>query len=447
MATQQVKFHSVTASQYNSATKSDGSLYFITDNGEIRKGSSHITGTRVFTATDATGTTAVGSLTISINGTEITAEGAEQPKRGDMLVVKHVLTYTGEEPNLVEDKVEYSAYIYGANGGVYSADGWRACDGNVDASRVILTQDITLAGNYTEVGNIQKSDNTFATSGISVADALQQIFTKELQPGTPTNPSFTLTGPAESVEVGTTYPSKTYTGTWNDGSYQYKAWVSDGNVQTATGAAVGEWTITAYDGKTEEDATISGNTATIQTDPIVVESAASYTLVTFNVTNDVTNVLPAATNLKKKSNPEKKITKTTNTAQSKKVTGFRYWFHGSNTTVKDYTTVDGEGKATVAVNDNIRALTKVTALTSMNVVQNATQVVIAIPANKTLTKVTDGGALNAEITGNFIEKAVKVGGADSETGVSIGSYPGNYKVYVMTPSAPLDARTYTITIS
>ena len=62
-----------------------------------------------------------------------------------------------------------------------------------------------------------------------------------------------------------------------------------------------------------------------------------------------------------------------------------------------------------------------------------------------MEKVTDGGALNAEITGNFIPTTMKVGGADSSS-TSIGSYAKDYKVYVMTPSAALDARTYTITI-
>lgn len=50
---------------------------------------------------------------------------------------------------------------------------WEACDGNVDASKVILTQNITLAGNYDKVGNIEKTSETFETQGVSVADALQ----------------------------------------------------------------------------------------------------------------------------------------------------------------------------------------------------------------------------------------------------------------------------------
>ena len=163
------------------------------------------------------------------------------------------------------------------------------------------------------------------------------------------------------------YPAQTYTATWKDGSYTYGAWVSDGNVQTPTGASVGDWTISAYDGKTQEQATISGNTASITTDPYRVTSTSAFTLATFNVTNNVTGVKPAATNLKKKSNPEKKITKTTNSAQSRTVSGFRYWFYGSNSTAKDYTTVDGEGKATVATNDNIRALSKSQSLSTMSI--------------------------------------------------------------------------------
>lgn len=78
MATTQVKFHSVDKSKYDSISDKDaGGLYFISDNGEIRKGAAHVSGTRVFTATDATGTTAVADLTIYIGNTAITTSGAE----------------------------------------------------------------------------------------------------------------------------------------------------------------------------------------------------------------------------------------------------------------------------------------------------------------------------------------------------------------------------------
>ena len=459
MATQSVKFHSLSESAYEAATKTDGGLYFINDNGEIRKGGKHVTGTRVFTATDATGTTGVDDLDIYISvytppaqegedgtwtDTEIDPSTTEMPKKGDMLVVKHVLSYTGTAPDLVEDKVEYSAYVYSANGGEYSTSGWQACDGNVDASKVILTQDYTLAGDYDKVGNISRSDNTFATNGMSVADALLRVFTKELDNSTKTNPSFSLTGSNETLEVGSTKAATTYTATWSDGSYGNKAYWGANDLRTETGTTVGTWTISAYNGKTQANATIDGNTASITTDAFTVSTTGDTQMVSFNVTNDLTNTKKAATNLGNEGTV--KITASSVGAQTRKVTGFRYWFYGSNVTAKDYTTVDGNGNATVEVNTNIRALTKVTSLSSMNVVQGATQVVIAVPSNKTLTEVKDGGALDAKITDNFILSNVKVGGADS-TAQSIGSYPGNYKVYVMTPQSPLDARTYTIKIS
>jgi hypothetical protein len=58
---------------------------------------------------------------------------------------------------------------------------WIACDGNVDASKCIMPFDITLAGSYSQVGNLKKTTNgtaTFATKGKSVATALQEILSK-----------------------------------------------------------------------------------------------------------------------------------------------------------------------------------------------------------------------------------------------------------------------------
>ena len=442
---QQVKFHSVTAEKYGEIASPDaGSLYFISDNGEIRKGSQHITGTRVYTAVDPTnGATPLNELTILLNDNVPGAN--DQPKKGDILIVDQTLRAgvaaqgtEGEEGYVPAVPAVVAKAAYAHNG-----EDWEACDGNVDASKVILTQDYTLAGDYDKVGNLTKGSD-YKASGKSVADALRDIFTKELDNSTKTDPSFSLTGGNESLEVGSTKAAATYTATWSDGSYGNKAYWGANDLRTETGTTVGTWTISAYNGKTASNATIEGNTASITTDAFTVTTTGDTQMVSFSVTNNLTNTKKAATNLGNEGTV--KITASSISAQTRKVTGFRYWFYGSNTTAKDYTSVDDSGNATVAVNDNIRALTKVTSLTSMNVVQNATQVVIAIPSNKTLNKVTDGGALNAEITGNFIEHSVKVGGADSVAGTSIGSYPGNYKVYVMTPSAPLDARTYTIKI-
>ena len=54
-----------------------------------------------------------------------------------------------------------------------------------------------MAGNYDKVGNLTKTTTgtaTFATGGKSVAEALQEIFTKKLQP--------TVTQPAASLTLG-----------------------------------------------------------------------------------------------------------------------------------------------------------------------------------------------------------------------------------------------------
>ena len=206
----QVKFHSVTHDGYDSiGTKDAGGLYFITDNGEIRKGDSHITGTRVYTAIDdSKSAQALEALQIQLGHQEITHPGVDQPKRGDVLVVTHYLTTVeqtywekdGEECDQdepgAEEKtrqvanttgpVEYVAYVYELNGGTYSVDGWRACDGSVDASKVILTSDITMAGNYAYVGNFNKGDaatnktkfidnDTKGTAGVSVYELIKQM--------------------------------------------------------------------------------------------------------------------------------------------------------------------------------------------------------------------------------------------------------------------------------
>lgn len=174
MATQPVKFHSVSAEKYGQIQSPDsGSLYFITDNGEIRKGSQHVTGTRVYTAVDSTnGATPLNELTILLNGA---APGVNTPKKGDILIVDQTLKAgvpaqgtEGEEGYVPAVPAVVAKAAYAHNG----VD-WEACDGNVDASKVILTQNITLAGNYDKVGNIEKTSETFETQGVSVADALQ----------------------------------------------------------------------------------------------------------------------------------------------------------------------------------------------------------------------------------------------------------------------------------
>lgn len=99
-------------------------------------------------------------------------------KKGDVFVVT---TAVGNST------YEKSAYFY-------NGKAWVAMTGNVDADKVILRENITLAGGYTQVGNLTKSQNgtaTFATKGKSVMNALTEIFSKRLQPSITAQPKGT----------------------------------------------------------------------------------------------------------------------------------------------------------------------------------------------------------------------------------------------------------------
>lgn len=137
---------------------------------------------------------------------------------------------------VITTTVEGNAYEQSAF--MYDGTQWAAMTGNVGADKVILQDDIVMAGNYTQVGNMTKSQNgtaTFATKGKSVSDALTEIFSKRLQPGTPTAPAVTLTfGQAKAYEVGTTV-SPTYSASLSAGSYTYGP---------ATGITATSWEVT-----------------------------------------------------------------------------------------------------------------------------------------------------------------------------------------------------------
>ena len=90
----------------------------------------------------------------------------------------------------------------------YTGTDWVAMTGAVDADKVMLRDDFTMAGNFTQVGNFTKSANgtsTLPAKGKSVAAFLEEMLSKRLQPTITAQPSisgFALTG-AKAVEAGT----------------------------------------------------------------------------------------------------------------------------------------------------------------------------------------------------------------------------------------------------
>ena len=105
-------------------------------------------------------------------------------KAGDMFVVVTTV-----------DEVTYEVSTYR-----YDGENWVSITGNVDADKVILQDNITMAGNYTQFGNLTKNADgtaTLSSKGKSVLGVLTEILSKRLQPGTPTQPSisgFNLSG-------------------------------------------------------------------------------------------------------------------------------------------------------------------------------------------------------------------------------------------------------------
>lgn len=416
MATQ-VKFHNIKASTYDSATKTEGGLYFISDNGEIRKGGSHITGTRVYSATDTTGTTALSALDIKLGETSISTEGfTELPKKGDVLVVSHELT-TG--------KYEYSAYVYATNGGTYSANGWQACDGNVDASKVILTSDILMAGNYDKVGNLTKTTTgtaTFATGGKSVAEALQEIFTKKLQP-TVAEPAVTLkinnsnANYSTSVEVGETASIPGYSASLSAGSYTYGP---------ATGVTAQSWSVVESKGSTTQT-TASGTLPSVK----ATDASQSYTVTataSHNAGATPKDNIGGTATVSGIAAGDKSASHTVT------VTGYRKWFYGVDT--------DGTGTIDSAF---IRGLTNggncETAVDKQFTTgAGAVRIVVAVPKKtsgtasidgaKTLSNVILVSASNTPIPDQYVKQSGTVNVNDAA-----GENPIPYEIWIYKPAS------------
>lgn len=143
---------------------------------------------------------------------QVIAENATK-QNGDVAIVKTV--FAG-------DKVSYTSYVYDEALAEGASKGWSAMDGNYSASNVFFKDNITLAGDYTSVGNVKLSEETLSTAGRSLEDVMTSIFTKELNTGLKTaDPTASITSATEYIEVGSSM-SKSVTVSLNeDGSYQY----------------------------------------------------------------------------------------------------------------------------------------------------------------------------------------------------------------------------------
>ena len=302
---------------------------------------------------------------------------------------------------------------------MYDGTQWAAMTGKVDADKVILQDDITMAGNYSQIGNLTNDQNgtaTFATKGKSVAEALTEIFSKRLQPTITSNPAVTLTfGQAKAYEVGTTV-SPTYSASLSAGSYTYGP---------ATGITATSWEISDTAGNTAD--TASGSFA-----DVVVTDNTNYKI-TAKANYGAGAV--AFDNLGATSSPEIKIAAGSATKTSGAITGYRNTFYGTVTEKAEVTSTIIRG-----LTKSNKALSNGSSFT-ITIPVGAVRVIFAYPAVlQDVSSVKDVNGLNAEIKSAFTKSSVTVAGAGADTGIT-------YKVYVTDFAEPVaKANSYTVKI-
>lgn len=274
---------------------------------------------------------------------QVTAESATK-QNGDVAIVK---------ATIAEGKYSYTSYVYDSeldDGEENGAHGWSAMDGNYSAANVFLKDKITLAGNYSTIGNYSKGKEIAA--GTSLQSMLMDMLSQRLQPSsTPTQPAASITlytdgstkkVVAGAVEVGTTI-NPYYVASLSAGSYTYGP---------ATGITASSYEITStgrgtVDGATEETTEDSATTASGSFGSFVVDDDTSYKL---SVSIEHNEGAAAVDNLGDPADPEVKIAAGTKTKTSDTVSGYRAWFCG----YKNGT--DALADATAITGAQIRAL-------------------------------------------------------------------------------------------
>ncbi len=333
-----------------------------------------------------------------------TAVGDAKLQSGDFAIVSHDIDGTHKS---------YTAYVY-------DGKNWKAMDGNYDASNVYFGDNITMAGSYSQIGNLTKTQNgtaTFAVKGKSVAEAFTQIFSKRLQPGAPTQPSVSLTfSQAKAYEVGTTV-TPTWSATLSTGSYTYGP---------ATGITATAWEISDTAGNT-------ATTASGSFDAITVADGTNYKI-TAKATHGAGAV--ANDNLGSPSSPEVKIAAGSKSKTSDAITGYRNTFYGTKTT-KD--ALDSAAIRSLSNKSNTAWANGKSFTVQIPV--GAVRVVFAYPATlRDVNSVKDVNGLNAEIKSAFAKSTIAVEGANGATAI-------DYKVYTTDFAEPVaKANSYTITI-
>ena len=320
------------------------------------------------------------------------------PKKGDMAVV--VRTF-------VEGKQSYTAYIH-------DGTGFKAMDGNYSADNVYFDKDLTYTANIGVLTVPSTGSGTIQASGKNVKEVLAGILAKEANPSK-TNPavSFSDQGGFGTFEIGTK-KNLTYTAALSAGSYTYGP---------DTGITAQSWSVSCTG--------VSGTktTATGTFENVVAESNGKRIVATAHYGDGAVPV----TNLGN-SYEAAQIKAGSATANSYELKGVRYMFWGPMTTDA---AIDSAAVRALAHNK----ATSTGTLATFGAGAGAKKVVVAVPSDRTITKVLMPSALNADVTALFVKQSatVPVNGAE-------GYAAAAYNIYVYQPASIDAGETYTVTI-
>lgn len=319
------------------------------------------------------------------------------PAQGDMAIVERAVATNANS---------YTAYVY---------DGkkWCAMDGNYNAENVYFSDDLTYTA---AIGVLPKPSGSakLAAKGKNIKQVLASVLAKEENPSK-TNPavSFDSQGGFGTYEIGTK-KNLSYTASLSAGSYTYGP---------KTGITAQSWSVSCTgvaEAKTSATGTFENVVA--EATPKTVTATATYNegaVPKTNLGNDY---------------PDGKIAAGSASKTSNKFVGVRYMFWGPVTTNIELNSA------------NIRALAHKKAvdtgvLETFGAGEGAKKVIVAVPADRKITKVLMPSALNADVTALFVKQSATV----SVEGVN-GYAGAAYNVYVYQPASIDAGETYSVTI-
>lgn len=393
----------------------------VTKNGQSSQVKVHGLGTAAYQNEEAFATADQGAK----------ANSAVQPEALDDYMPKSGGQFTGpitfDETSLPQDsKANYFLVIDDYKMGYATPETVKNKLGlsNLPASQVILQDDITLAGNYSEVGNVEKTKDgqVFQAKGKSVEQLIQEIFSKRLQPKILQEPSasgLSFSQAGNSVEVGTHIDSiDVGTLVLNKGRYSYD---EDTGV-TATGYNI----IRILDnnetsvGTSESVVDNNGDSGFIIGDTTNLRYKGEITYSAGSVAND---------NLGSPSDPPIQIEAGTATTTTGALTGYRAYFYGHVST----TPSSAINSALIRGLQNKSSRAYSATSFTMNVPVGATALYIACVSSKTgVTKVMNTSN-QTDITSVFTKQEnVAVEGANNYTST-------NYNVWYYVPAVPFEA--------